>query len=141
LNQAGFTAEVIAGTVEWLAGFGYLDDRRFAEAYAAEKQRGGYGPRRIQAELAAKGVGRSIVRDTLAPLEEAAHERGAPEEGGLEQLVRKRFERQFATDPEGAERRLAGFLARRGYDWDTISRMSRMLRAGEASDAEFPSIP
>ena len=96
---------------------------------SAEKQRGGWGPRRIRAELAAKGVERSVVDETLASLDEAGSP--ASEEGGaaLEQTVRKRFARQFATDPEAAERRLAGFLARRGYDWDTIGRLSRMLRA------------
>ncbi len=50
----------------------------------------------------------------------------------LEQTVRRRFSSQFAADPQAAERRLAGFMARRGYDWDTIGRMARTLRAEAA---------
>lgn len=51
--------------------------------------------------------------------------------------VRRRFGAQFVTDPETAERRLAGFLVRRGYDWETIGRVARALRleAGAGPDA------
>jgi regulatory protein len=133
LRQAGFDAGVIAQTVEWLAGLGYLDDRRFAAAYAAEKWRGGWGPRRIHTELAAKGVERPVIDEALAPLEEAEVGAGGAGDLVLEQTVRRRFAAQFAGDPEAAERRLAGFLARRGYDWDTIGRLGRMLRSEAGS--------
>ncbi len=79
LRQAGFDAEVVGGTVEWLAGLGYLDDGRFARVYAAEKQRGGWGPRRVRAELAAKGVERSIVEEAMASAGEEESEEGAGE--------------------------------------------------------------
>ena len=146
LRQAGFEAEVVSGTVEWLAGLGYLDDRRFARTYAGEKQRSGWGPRRIRSELAAKGVERSIVDEVVGPLEEAEAEAkteaptstgGAGEAGmwALEQTVRRRFGAQFAAEPQAAERRLAGFLARRGYDWDTIGRLARTLRDEAGGEA------
>jgi regulatory protein len=129
LRQAGFEAGVIAETVEWLAGLSYMDDRRFAAAYAAEKRRGGWGPRRIETELAAKGVERRVIAEALAPLEQAETGSGGDVDLALEQTVRRRFAGQFAVDPEAAERRLAGFLARRGYDWDTIGRLARRLRS------------
>jgi regulatory protein len=136
LRQAGFDAEVVCATVEWLAGLGYLDDGRFARAYAAEKQRSGWGPRRVRAELAAKGVERSIVEETMASAGEEEFEEGAAEgESVLEHTIRKRFGRQFAADPVTAERRLAGFLARRGYGWETTNRMVRMLRSQTPEDS------
>ena len=142
LRQAGFDAGVVGATVEWLARLGYLDDGRFARVYAAEKQRSGWGPRRVRAELAAKGVERSIVEETMASAGEEEFEEGAAEgESALEHTVRKRFGRQFASDPVTAERRLAGFLTRRGYGWETINRMVRMLRSETPGDAGFPSIP
>ena len=53
-------------------------------------------------------------------------------------LVRRRFGRQFAVDPDGAERRLAGFLVRRGYDWETIGRVVREAAARKlAEEAHF----
>jgi regulatory protein len=133
LRQAGFEPDVVAETLTWLSGLGYVDDRRFAATYAAEKRRVGWGARHIRAELAGKGVGRSIADEVLAAQEESETSGSASgaDEGmvALEQTVRKRFAAQFVTDPEAAERRLAGFLARRGYDWDTVGRLSRMLRA------------
>ena len=135
LRQVGFLPEVIGETVVWLKSLDYLNDRRFAAAYASEKQRIGWGSRRIRAELAGKGVDRSVI-DEVVEIQDGAGSAGAMEgAGALEQTVRRRFSSQFATDPQAAERRLAGFLARRGYDWDTIGRMARTLRA-EAADAE-----
>jgi regulatory protein len=135
LRQAGFEPGVADQTVEWLARLGYLDDGRFAAAYVAEKQRGGWGPRRIRAELAGKGVERSAVDQAVAALEDSGSGASAERDAALEDVVRRRFGGQFAADPEGVERRLAGFLARRGYDWDTIGRMTRMLRADASSGA------
>jgi regulatory protein len=131
LRQAGFGPEVVDRTVDWLQGLGYLDDRRFAAAYAEGKAGSGWGPRRIRTELAAKGVDRRVVDELLQTWEDEAAGREAGAEA-LELTVRRRFATQFATDPERAERRLAGFLARRGYDWDTIGRITRIMR-GEAS--------
>ena len=145
LRQVGFLPEVIGQTVVWLKSLDYLDDRRFAEAYAAEKQRTGWGARRIRAELTGKGVDRSVI-DEVLEIQDEAESTGAREAAdALEQTARKRFSSQFASDPQAAERRLAGFLARRGYDWETIGRMARTLRA-EAADAapaepDSPSVP
>jgi regulatory protein len=145
LRQTGFAPGVIGETVTWLAGLGYLDDRRFSAAYAAEKRRTGWAARKIRVELAGKGIERSVIDEVLELQEEvdAAGERQG--EDALQQTVRRRFASQFATDPDAAERRLAGFLARRGYDWDTIGRMARALRAEAAGAASaepgFPSVP
>ncbi len=148
LRQAGFDADVIGQTVVWLAGLDYLNDRRFAATYAAEKERTGWGAHRIRAELASKGVERSVIDEVLERQDEAGSPGATEGADALEQTVRRRFSSQFAADPQGAERRLAGFLARRGYDWDTIGRMARMLRAESAEAAktvpaepDSPSVP
>ena len=140
LRQAGFAPPVVAEALVWLRGLGYLDDRRFANTYAAEKHRVGWGPARIRAELAARGVERSVVDEvvaTMGPRSEDGAEGGTEGNDVLEELVRRRFSAQFAADPEAAERRLAGYLGRRGYDWDTIGRMTRLLRV-EAAGEEAP---
>ncbi len=148
LRQAGFGSGVISETLTWLAGLGYVDDRRFAASYAAEKRRGGWGDRRIRAELAAKGVARAVIEEVL----QEGVDSGDGGEGAdlLDRTVRRRFAAQFASDPDAAERRLAGFLGRRGYDWDAIRRLSRALRIetaegrsaetafGPSSDASEP---
>jgi regulatory protein len=138
LRRAGFEPQVVADTVAWLQDLNYLDDRRFAFAYAEEKQRSGWAPRRIRAELAGKGLERGVVEEVLAPLEEAEAARAGDDAGegvyAIEEAARRRFAAQFATDPAAAERRLVGYLARRGYDWDTIGRVARTLRAEASSE-------
>jgi regulatory protein len=140
LRHAGFDAAVIGVTLGWLRDLGYVDDRRFAAAYSAEKRRTGLGPRRIRAELAGKGIERPIV-DEVLELADGGSDAVEAGSDALEQLVRRRFASQFGIDPDAAERRLAGFLARRGYDWDTIGDMARKLRAESAAGPSSPSIP
>ena len=137
LKELGFGQEVIAETTAWLEGLGYLDDGRFAQHYAAEKLRTGWGPRRISAELARKGVARGLVDEVLDAEGENAQ---AAIEGNeaLLRLLRRRFGAQFATDADAAERRLAGYLARRGYDWETIARAARELRAEAGVEGTLP---
>lgn len=141
LLQAGYCASVIDDTLEWLAGLGYLDDRRFAQIYATEKLRGGWGPRRVSSELAAKGIERAIIEETLARIRDESGVGLGEGEVSLERTIRRRFAGQFAADPVAAERRLAGFLARRGHDHETIEHMVRMLRAETSEEPGFPSIP
>jgi regulatory protein len=132
LQLSGFSPVTISATITWLAGLGYLDDARFAERYTAEKSMAGWGERRIRSELLRKGIDRAAVDVALASV--AGDEEG--EDARMETLmtlVRRRFGRQWQGDREGAERRLAGFLARRGYDWDTVAKVARQLDDEEAS--------
>lgn len=129
LESAGFDPRVVDDAVSWLKGIGYVDDARFATRYAAEKARAGWGAQRIRAELMRKGVERAVVDAALAAQEESeAFPVASGEEVALA-LARKRFGAQFAVDPRGAANRLAGFLLRRGFDWDAVGRIQRVLRA------------
>jgi regulatory protein len=140
LRDLGFGQESVADATAWLASLGYLDDRRFAERYVAEKLRAGWGPRRIFSDLLRKGVERALVGEML----DAAGPNGPNTQALVEgseamlALVRRRFGKQFAVDPDGAERRMAGYLARRGYDWETIGRVARELRAESGGGGAFP---
>jgi len=56
LQRKGHAAEAAAEAVDWAAGEGLQSDRRFAEAFARQKGDRLFGPRRILAELGARGV-------------------------------------------------------------------------------------
>ena len=132
LHTAGYDAQTIAGVVVWLRDLDYLNDARFSAGYATAKLKSGWGRRRVAAELLQKGVERRLVDEALGG---AA---GDDQARGIEtvvELARRRFGSQFHCDPEGAARRLAGFLGRRGYDWDTIHAVTRMLAGKAAADA------
>lgn len=137
LRAAGFSPEVIVGTVDWLRELGYVDDARFAAGYVSVKTRSGWGARRIRSELLRKGVDRTLVDEALHEIISDAERTGE----GLETvmtLARRRFGGQFERDPEGAARRLAGFLGRRGYDWDTINLVTRVLSGESTGEGRVP---
>ena len=99
--------------LERLAARGLLDDRRFAERYAALRAVRGRGPARLIRDLLAQGVERRTAEDAVRhALDDegidpgvearAVAVRRASQLGGLPGRVRKR--------------RLLAFLLRRGYD-------------------------
>lgn len=127
--------EDVQDAVEWLEELGYLDDRRFAATLAGEKVRAGWGPHRIRAELLRKGVARSIVGEIVGEgyqaevfVNVAGGEEGV--EDRLVNLVQRRYRRDLERDPEKGRNKVAGFLARRGHDWDLVNSVLRRV-AGE----------
>ena len=102
----------VEAALERLALRGLLDDRRFAEQYAALRATRGKGPVRLLRDLQAQGVERRTV--------ERAVRRALEEEGidpGLEaRAVAAKRARQLAGLPAPVrKRRLLAFLMRRGY--------------------------
>jgi regulatory protein len=140
LLRAGFGEGPVAGVLSWLCDLGYVDDLRFARHYGTEKLRGGWGERRIAAELMRLGVERDLVKQALEEAESvvSGEGTGVSSVDRVVEAVRRRFGRDFAADPRGAARRLAGFLGRRGYDWETINLVTTRLQeeTGTAGDIE-----
>ena len=102
----------VAAALERLTMRGLLDDRRFAEQYAALRATRGKGPARLLSDLQAQGVERRTA--------EQAVRRALEEEGidpGLEaRAVAAKRARHLAGLPVPVrKRRLLAFLIRRGY--------------------------
>lgn len=98
----------------------YLDDAQYALAYARNRLANkGYGPRRVQQELARKGIPRSLAESALAELVE-------PDTllDTAKALAEKRWDR-LAREPDARKRRkkVSDYLMRRGYTWDTIKQV------------------
>ncbi len=146
LLAEGYEGDVVRSTLEWLRERGYVDDRRFAEQFVAEKVGVGWGWSRIRSGLLEKGLERSVVE---AVVQESGllrtKDTGAEREADpVLALARRRFASQFASDPERAARRLAGFLLRRGHDWETIAAVEAVLRreaqAGSGESDPFETL-
>ena len=95
-----------------LVGRGLLDDRAFAERYAAARARRGVGPVRLIRDLMARGVERAVA--------EAAVRTGiAGEEIDVCEEARRLATRRLAAlarlAPAERRRRLVAYLRRRGY--------------------------
>jgi len=102
----------VEAALDRLALHGLLDDRRFAEQYAALRATRGKGPARLLRDLQAQGVERRTA--------EQAVRRALEDEGidpGLEaRAVAAKRARQLAGLPVAVrKRRLLAFLVRRGY--------------------------
>lgn len=131
LSQKGYPPETVAAVIERLNGWGYLNDADFARFWTENRvQHKPRGRRLLEQELRFKGVAPEVVRETLDEAE-------LDEETAALELARDRLRRDASSslEPEVQRRRLAGFLARRGYDYDVVRRvMKRLFDGDEALD-------
>ncbi len=91
-----------------------LDDERFTESYVAQRSRKGYGPVRIRAELAERGIEGSLVECWL----ESAGDRWAEL---LADVAHRKFGDAPAEDMRALSKR-GRFLEQRGFPVGLIRR-------------------
>jgi regulatory protein len=156
LRKKGNMPEQIAVVMEKLRQRGYVDDREFARFWVNNRMSfSPRGPRLLRSELRQKGVSQEIVDEVLAEhtetqqesqqqAEEIAEIYGVTEDEpapGTDEatalaLARKRVRLLDRLDPLTARRRLSGFLARRGYNYDTIDAVLKRVFAPEEEAEE-----
>jgi regulatory protein len=85
----------------------------------------------VHQELFKRGVSRDVAH---AAVDEVVEDEGLSDEASIERVARKKWRTLAELDPPTRRRRLYGFLARRGFDSDDVSRMVRLLE-GEVADA------
>lgn len=69
LSRKGWSEEAVEKALDRLAELDLQSDVRYAEAYARQRAEKGYGPLRIRAELAERGVERDRIEQTLRTLD------------------------------------------------------------------------
>lgn len=126
LQRAGFTPEIVTATVTWLQERRYVDDERFAQRYIEQKSEAGWGENRVRSELTRRGIDRIVIEASLLAFRSNDDVVSTRDEALLT-LLDRRFSRPWAQDPTAARRRLAGFLARRGFDWEAASQIIRLF--------------
>jgi regulatory protein len=108
--------EAAAKVVEALQADKYVDDARYASAYAREKATlQGWGPVKIRFQLRGKGVSDA---DIAAALEEIEPEKA---EARLAKLLESKA-KTLKGDPQG-RLKLIKFALSRGYDYDVVKKM------------------
>ena len=114
-------AEAVVGA---LASEGFVDDRRYAAAFARDKSSlSGWGPVKIRSALLARGVDRTVV---LEALEEIDPERAASR---LEKVLEAKW-RTLRDDPQG-RLKLIRFALSRGYDYEPVRPLVERLTRPE----------
>ena len=134
LKRKGEPPDEIEAAIERLRAAGILDDANFARQLARSKALGaGLSRRRIQLELTRRGVTRDISDRAI---EDVFAEERVDEDAAIERVARKKLRTLSKLDVPTQRRRLYGYLARRGYDTDDISRVTRQLLADAPSADE-----
>ncbi|NLZ19376.1 MAG: RecX family transcriptional regulator [Bacteroidales bacterium] len=110
MTDAAAAADAV---VKALVAEGYVDDRRYAAAFARDKSGlAGWGPVKIRSALLARGVDRETV---LEALEEIDADRAAAR---LEKVLEAKW-RTLRDDPQG-RLKLIRFALSRGYDYEPV---------------------
>jgi regulatory protein len=120
LVRKGEPKELVDHAVSRLQEQGLLDDAAFAQAFTRTKVLGArQSKRRVQQDLARKGVARTVSDHAIATVFE---EEGVDQREIVEEAARKKLRALAKLEPVVRRRRLYAFLARRGYDGDDIRR-------------------
>ena len=116
LSRREYGPAVIDAVLDDLVRLNYLDDARFAQTKAlSAAQRKQHGRRRAIVELAKSGVDREVARRAVDAVYEVTDSLSIARE-----LAKKQANRLSKLEPMVARRRLAGMLARRGFEYETI---------------------
>jgi regulatory protein len=108
---------------------GLIDDVGYSEAFVESRHRvRGQGGRALSAELRRRGVADDVVADAVGALDPEQEFETACRIG------RARYDRMPAVPAEVKLRRLAGFLARKGYSGAIVSRAVRQVVQEAAMD-------
>jgi regulatory protein len=95
----------------------YLSDARFAADYARLRKEGQkFGRRRVQADLAAKGIANELAAPTLTAAYEGVDEVAL----AREYCARKRMKQPAGPDAEKQSARIMGRLLRAGFSPGTV---------------------
>lgn len=114
LAQKGYPDDEIDRQLARLAEEGLQSDWRFAESFAAQRARNGFGSMKIRYELERRGVAGALIDEALSPWRDR-----------WQALAREQRERHFGDWPEDYRERArqSRYLQQRGYDFDVINRI------------------
>jgi regulatory protein len=138
LRRKEFADEAIEAAIERLDGLGLIDDAAFARAWVENRQSSRpRGTGALRDELRRKGIDRALAETVLS--DEALT---GDEEQRAMSLARGVL-RKYADAPNRAafQRRLGGFLQRRGFGFDTIGPIIEALwnelRSAKSEDEQL----
>lgn len=109
--------------IDDLLSLGLLDDEKFARDWIDSRRHfRPTGVVRLRQELFAKGIDREIVDQTVREYKSNSDEFPAALD-----LAKRKLKLYRKLDTDTARRRLAGFLARRGYEASVVSKVLKEL--------------
>lgn len=133
LLKKGHEQAVIDKVIAKLSDMGFIDDSRFAEAFVASKVAAKpVGKRELERGLREKGVGKEAAQNALAQVgDDETQLRLALDAANTKMRSLRRYDAVKRRD------KLVAFLARRGFDWDVIKKVTRKLLKGDADAVDL----
>lgn len=118
LKQGEYPDAIIGDALAYVESYGYIDDGKYARNFI-ECHIGTRSRRRIENDLQQKGIKRELIALAFDELLEDGME--IDETAQIQKfLLKKNFHTKTATDAE--RRKMYGFLYRKGFRTDAISR-------------------
>ena len=112
-------------TIERLTASGLLNDAAYASAFVRSKVASqGFSRRRLQQELAKRGVARDIA---VAAIVEVLQDDDVDEAANIDRVAQQKLRTLRGLDAETQRRRLFSYLARRGYEVDDVRAVVRRV--------------
>ena len=120
LRGNAYPEAAIARVMQRLNEAGYVNDRDFAQQWAASRSNKGMGARRIRCELQRKGIDRDDIDDVIENLDEDELIQGAVK-------TAQKFARGKDLSSPSDRQRIMAALARRGYDYTAAREALRCI--------------
>jgi regulatory protein len=121
LKKNGFSENIIENTLLYLKEYNLINDLEFAESFAKDKiNLNGFGPKRIKYDLYKKGISNDIIQKVLEEDKDDEYSRAL-------ELGKKKLTSYKNDDKNAKYRKLGGFLQRKGYSYECVSKVLREL--------------
>jgi len=121
MKEKGYEIDMIDSTIDYLYRQNLLNDKRFAETLARDKiNLNKWGSYRIKQDLYMKGISKDIIDEVLEEYCDDEYERAM-------KLAKKKITSYKKDDKNAIYRKLGGFLQRKGYSYDCVSRILKEL--------------
>lgn len=123
LRRKEFAAPAVDYAIGRLTELGLLDDAAFSRAWVENRR--AFRPRgslALRDELRRKGVARDLIDAALADADAEAGEDAAAQEAERARAIARAALRRYAAAPDrfSFQRRMAAYLQRRGFTFETI---------------------
>lgn len=127
LERGHFDDGTIEAVIAEFRSRGWLDDAKFARDWIEDRsERKQYGRARLAGELTRRGIDRDTVDAAVEGIDSGDEVRRALA-AAMPRYCRAGLSAGDQAGIEREYRRLAGFLQRRGFDWDIIKEVIREL--------------
>ena len=111
LRKGGCAVSWIEGIIDSLEEHDFLNETRFANAYASGKFRmKQWGRMKIMAGLRSKGIADELIQSALKEIEETEYR------DTIVQLIAKKKDRLQSVDPHEQRSKILAYLSSKGYE-------------------------